>query len=155
MSRESDNLLKQLELENGGTIEWRTYAFLMSIKNRSIVSKGGLLYIVNGDLIFEDFESDRPIYRVIGTKQKTYQKTKLKAPLASIVDVQMMTRSNALKALRGKRNLDQINTPNKLQRFLDRTVHAIRFEDESCWFCEMYNTENLSGYLPRYNKEIL
>ncbi len=155
MSSESENLLKQLELENGGKIEWKTYAFLISLNNRSVVSKGGLLYIVDGDLIFEDFESDRPIYRVIGTKQKTYQKTKLKAPLASIVNVQIMTRTNALKTLRGKRNLDELKTPNKLQRFLDRTVHAIRFEDESCWFCEMYTTENLSGYLPRYNKEIL
>src|SRR6056297_3118654 len=103
MSSESENLLKQLELENGGKIEWKTYAFLISLNNRSVVSKGGLLYIVDGDLIFEDFESDRPIYRVIGTKQKTYQKTKLKAPLASIVNVQIMTRTNALKTLRGKR----------------------------------------------------
>lgn len=147
MSTESDKLLKKLELENGGKIVWKTYAFLMSQGERQIVSKGGLLYIVNGELIFEDFESDRPIYRIIGTKRSSYQKTKLKAPLTSIVALQSMTRSNALKVLRGKRNLDQLKAAGKLQRLLDRTVLAIRFDDESCWFCEMYNSEGLNGYL--------
>ena len=149
MSSESDNLLKQLESENGGKILWKTYAFLMSRNERQILTKGGLLYIVDGELIFEDFESDRPIYRVIGTKRKTYQKTKLKAPLTSVVELQPMTRSNALKVLRGRRKLDQVKAPGALQRLIDRTVHAIRFDDDSCWFCEMYNSEELNGYLTR------
>lgn len=150
MSTESDNLLRKLELENGGKIIWKTYAFLMSRNERQVVQKGGLLYIVDANLIFEDFESDRPIYRVIGTKRKAYAKTKLKAPLTSVVALQAMTRSNALKVLRGKRNLDQIKPPGKFQRMLDRTVHAICFEDGSCWFCEMYNSEDLNGHLARY-----
>src|SRR6056297_1835732 len=147
MNSESDTLLRHLEHENGGKIEWKTYAFLMSLNNRSIDSKGGLLYIVNGDLIFEDFESDRPIYRVIGTKRPTYQKTKLKVPLSAIAQIQPITRSQALKALRGSRNIDQLKPPNRLQRLLDRTVQVIRFKDESCWFCEMYNPEDLNGFL--------
>lgn len=149
MSNESDNLLRQMELENGGKIEWKTYAFLMSRNDRTIVTKGGLLYIVDGALIFEDFESDRPIYRVIGSKRNAYQKTKLKAPLASIVELKPMTRSNALKVLRGTRNLEHVKPPSKLQQLIDRTVHAIRFDDESCWFCEMYDSTNLNGYLSR------
>jgi hypothetical protein len=149
MSTESDNLLRQLEIENGGEIKWKTYAFLMSRNDRTIITKGGLLYIVDGVLIFEDFESDRPIYRIIGTKRNAYQKTKLKAQLNSIVELKPMTRSNALKVLRGTRNLDRVKPPRKLQQLIDRTVHAIRFDDESIWFCEMYDTENLNGYLSR------
>ena len=149
MSTESDNLLKQLELENGGKIKWKTYAFLMARNDRTIVTKGGLLYIVDGVLIFEDFESDRPIYRVIGTKRNAYQKTKLKAQLSSVVEVKPMTRTNALKVLRGTRTLEQVKPPRKLQLLIDRTVHAIRFDDESYWFCEMYDPTNLNGYVSR------
>ncbi len=147
MENQTDKLLQQLEFENGGSLEWKTYAFLLAENNRQIVTKGGLLYIVNGVLIFEDFESDRPIYRILGAKRTTYKKTKLKGDLSSITLFKKITRRDALRVLRGKSTIEQVMSPNKLQSLFDRTVHAIQFEDNSIWFCEIYDTEKLQEAL--------
>lgn len=154
MDDQSNKLTKQLELENGGPLEWKTYAFLIAGKDRQILTKGGLLYIVGKTLIFEDFESDRPIYRIISTKHNIYKKTKKTASLDSITALKEISHRDALKILRGKRTLGQVTTPGKFKRFIDRTVHAVQFNDGNVWFCEMYDTKNLEDYLiPRRKYE--
>ncbi|GEM_PF-1824127 len=154
MDNQSNKLTKQLELENGGPLEWKTYAFLLAGKDRQILTKGGLLYIVQGTLIFEDFESDRPIYRIISTTRTPYKKTKKTASLDSITLLKEISRRDALKILRGKRTLAQVTTPGRFKRFLDRTVHAVQFNDGTVWFCEMYDTKNLEDYInPRREYE--
>ncbi|HKK66475.1 MAG TPA: hypothetical protein VJ967_11540 [Clostridia bacterium] len=149
MSSETTDFLKRLELENGGTLEWKTYAFLLQQQNSRIITKGGLLYIVGNNLVFEDFASERPINRLIGSSHKTYKKTKLHAALDSVTALQPVARRDAVRVLQGKRSIEQVKSPHKLQRFIDRTVYAIHFADKSVWFCEMYETGNLDSFLPR------
>jgi hypothetical protein len=85
VTSESDKFLRKLEIENNGPILWKTYAFLLAREGRGTESLGGLLYIVGGSrgntaenrLIFEDFESERPYFLVLGARRKAYKKTKL------------------------------------------------------------------------------
>jgi len=149
MSNETTDFLRRLELENEGTLEWKTYAFLLQEHNSRIITKGGLLYIVGGKLIFEDFASERPINRLIGSSRNTYRKTKLYAALDSITALQPVARRDAVRVLQGKRSIQQLKSPHKFQRLIDRTVYAVHFDDGSVWFCEMYDTGNLDSFLPR------
>ncbi|MDZ7795018.1 MAG: hypothetical protein U5P10_15390 [Spirochaetia bacterium] len=131
------------------SLEWKTYAFLLQQHNGRIMTKGGLLYIVGSNLIFEDFASERPINRLIGSSRSTYKKTKLYAALDSVTALQPVARRDAVRVLQGKRSIEQVKSPHKLQRLIDRTVYAIHFADKSAWFCEMYDTGNLDSFLPR------
>ena len=149
MSSDTTDFLKRLELENEGALEWKTYAFLLQEQNSRIITKGGLLYIVGRNLIFEDFASERPINRLIGSSRNTYKKTKLHAALDSVTALQPVARRDAVRVLQGKRSIEQLNSPHKLQRLIDRTVYAVHFADKRVWFCEMYDTSNLDRFLPQ------
>lgn len=149
MNSETTDFLKRLELENKGTLEWKTYAFLLQEHNSRIITKGGLLYIVGNSLIFEDFASERPINRLIGSSRNTYKKTKLSAALDTVTALQPVARRDAVRVLQGKRSIEQLKSPHKLQRLIDRTVYAVHFADEGVWFCEMFDTGNLDSFLPQ------
>jgi len=149
MTPESDELLKQLEHENGGPILWRTYAFLLTQEGRRIGSLGGLLYIVGDRLIFEDFESQRPYYLVLGARRKTYRKTKLQAPIDSVTSLTPLSRSDAQRVMEGKISLDEVKVPSGIRKFLDRTVHALRFTEGDPWFCELFDPAGLGDFLKK------
>lgn len=155
MNSESEELLRKLEIENGGPILWKTYAFLMTREGRRIGSLGGLLYIVGGigvdtagsRLIFEDFESQRPYYLVLGARRKTYKKTKLQVPVNSISSLMPLTRGDAQRVIMGKIPLDEVKPPSGLHKFLDRTVHAVLFTNGEPWFCELFDPKGLEEQL--------
>src|SRR6056297_1444719 len=147
MTPESNELLEQLERENGGPIKWRTYAFLLNREGSKIDGIGGLLYIVGDRLIFEDFESQRPRYLVLGSRRKTYTKTKLQVSLDSITSFMPLTRGDALRVMEGKIPLEEVKPPTGIRKLLDRTVHVLRFTEGDPWFCELFDPEGLEDFL--------
>ncbi|MEA1910705.1 MAG: hypothetical protein U9N32_03395, partial [Spirochaetota bacterium] len=56
MDEESNKLLAKMELENGGKLEYRTYAQFLGKAGEGTKNLGGLLFFVGDRLIFEDFE---------------------------------------------------------------------------------------------------
>lgn len=167
MKSESEELLRNLEIENGASILWKTYAFLITREGRRTGSLGGLLYIAgdrernsgelpgggtgntgaDGRLIFEDFESQRPYYLVLGARRKTYKKTKLQAPIDSITSLIPLTHGDAQRVIEGKLSLSNVSPPAGLRKLLDRTVHAITFTEGEPWFLELFDPKGLQNYL--------
>jgi hypothetical protein len=155
VTSESDKFLRKLEIENNGPILWKTYAFLLAREGRGTESLGGLLYIVGGSrgntaenrLIFEDFESERPYFLVLGARRKAYKKTKLQAPLNSIISFKALTRGDAQRIVGGKISLDEVKPPSGLRKLLDRTVYALSFTEREPWFCELFDPSGLENYL--------
>ncbi|MCD6396152.1 MAG: hypothetical protein J7L71_01310 [Spirochaetaceae bacterium] len=56
MDEENNKLLAKMELENGGKLEYRTYAQFLGKSGEGTKNLGGLLFYVGDMLIFEDFE---------------------------------------------------------------------------------------------------
>ncbi len=137
--------LANLERKSGGTIEWKTYAFYMGKTGGSPESLGGLLYRVGDSLIFEDFESSRPLLKL--SKPKPYEKTRFFIPLSSIREIRPLSAGVAKKLIRGAKLLESASPLTGLERFLFKRVNAVITEEGEAYFFELYDREGLAREL--------
>ena len=146
MSKTDDDaaaFIRALEEQNGGRLEWKSYAFYMGTSGyNDSVTLGGLIYVVAGKLVFEDFEKENPLSRLIGRK-KEYQKFKIEAPLSSIRELRSVSASDAKRTIRGKTEAAELSVLTGLRKIIERRSEAVIFDDGSAWFFEMYETEGL------------
>ncbi len=150
MTSDSQELLTKLEKENGAPVSWRTYAFLMVPGGNRSGTIGGLLYIAGDRIVFEDFESERTVYSLFIRRRSAYKKYKITALISSIRAVKLTTQRYAGQVLRGKLLPSDLPELNRLQRLFGRTIHMIHFDDDSTWFCEIYDRRGLEQYLKEH-----
>ena len=137
--------LANLERKSGGSIEWKTYAFYMGKTGGSPESLGGLLYRVGDSLIFEDFESSRPLLKL--SKPKPYEKTRFFLPVSSIREVRPVAAGIAKKLIRGSKTLDTASPLTGFERFLFKRVEALITEEGEAYFFELYDRDGLAREL--------
>jgi len=147
MDSESQELLKQLEEENGSPLLWRTYAFFLVPGKGPGDMAGGLLYIAGNKIIFEDFPPANRTYHLFLRRRKEYTKYKVTAPIETVEKVQEITMGLAQGILRGKISPGEIPKLNLTQRLFKRTMHMVLFRDGSSWLCELYDYQGLKKYI--------
>jgi hypothetical protein len=142
----AEDLLRALEQKSGGPITWKTYAFYMGKTGGSVQTIGGLLYRVKDSLIFEDFESSRPMIRIF-TKRKEYQKTRFIIPVSSVTEVRPVAAGMAKKVINGRRTPEQAVSLTGIERYLFKRVEALITDDDQAYFFELYDREGLAREL--------
>lgn len=139
--------LRSLEEQNGGPLEWKSYAFYMGASgDEAPVSLGGLIYAVAGKLIFEDFERENPLTKLFG-KKREYHKFKIEASLSSVRELRAVSASDAKQTIRGKVKADTLSHLSGMRKLLQKRTEAIIFSDGSAWFFEMYEADGLKKLL--------
>ena len=88
------------EKEKGGKIRFFTFATLLGQSGDTAVNLGGLLYIIDGTIIFEDFEKDNWLYKILNRKKK-YEKTEMDLKTNDIVEVRIVSKNTALNCISG------------------------------------------------------
>ena len=145
--QDTESFLRTLEEENGGPLEWRTYAFFIGASgDLNPRSLGGLIYVAAGKIAFEDFERENSLMKLIGRK-KTYEKFKIEAPLSSIEELRSVSASGAKRVILGKDEARGLAIPSGIGKFVSRRTEAVIFRDGSAWFFEMYDREGLRQLL--------
>ncbi|MFO7849961.1 MAG: hypothetical protein R6V67_08375 [Spirochaetia bacterium] len=147
--KDTETFLADLEEQNGGPLEWRTYAFLLGVSgDNNPRSIGGLLYAVAGKLIFEDFERENALLSLLGRRKK-YEKFKIEAPLASILELRTIAAGDARKVINGKTEAAAPPVLSGARRIIEKQTEEVIFKDGTAWFFEMYDKEGLEHILKR------
>lgn len=147
--QDTQTFLRNLEEQNGGPLEWKTYAFFVGESgDENPRSLGGLIYVVAGKLVFEDFERENSLIRLIGKKKK-YEKFKVETPLINIREVRAVAASDARRTVRGKAEAGELPALSGIRKILEKRMEAVIFEDGTAWFFEMYDREGLKNVLAK------
>jgi hypothetical protein len=140
-----EEFLAALERKSGGPITWKTYAFYMGKTGGTPLTLGGLFYRVGDSLIFEDFESGRPLLKL--TKPKPYSKTRFFIPVSSVREVRPVAAGSAKKVIKGRREIEETPVLSGFERFIFKRVEALITVENEVYFFELYDREGLSKEL--------
>ncbi len=149
MDNETNELLQKLETENNGKVAYKTYSLFLGQTGKGEKNLGGLLYIVNDRVIFEDFERQGGMLQLLIKKKETYEKTKFSFERSSISRINSVTRSSALKAVRYGTNPAGIKPASGITKFLSRTLTQIFMNDGSAYYFELFDEKNFKLFIQR------
>ncbi|MBN2324498.1 MAG: hypothetical protein JXQ30_12245 [Spirochaetes bacterium] len=88
------------EKEKGGKVRFFTFATLIGKSHDAAVNLGGLLYIIDNTVIFEDFEKDNWIYKIMNRK-RSYEKTEFDLKVDDIAEIKLVSKNAALNCISG------------------------------------------------------
>ncbi len=148
MDEENNNkLLAKMELENGGKLEYRTYAQFLGKSGEGTKNLGGLLFCVGDRLIFEDFERQSSTILLLFRKRDKYVKLKFQVALSEIERLNLVNLSTAVKAVKYKKNPRQIKEVSTIRRLLFRNVTQILLKDGSAFYFEIFDLKGFNKFI--------
>jgi len=148
MDEENNNkLLAKMELENGGKLEYRTYAQFLGKSGEGTKNLGGLLFYVGNRLIFEDFERQSSTLLLLFRKKSEYVKLKFQINLSEIERLNLVNLSTAVKAVKYKKDPGQIKEVSTIRRLLFRNVTQILLKDGSAFYFEIFDLKGFNKFL--------
>ena len=147
MDEESNKLLAKLELENGGRLEFRTYAQFIGNSGEKTKNLGGLFFFVGDRLIFEDFERQSSSLMLLFRKRSEYVKLKFQISASEIERIDLVTLSQAIKAIKYNRDPGRLTGVSGLQKILFRNVTQILLKDGSAYYFEIFDLKGFTAFM--------
>ena len=100
IDNESRQFWEEREKEKGGKISFFTFATFLGRSGDKQLNLGGLLYLINKTLTFEDFEKENWLLKILNRK-KEYEKTELEIKKDDIVETKLVSKNTALNCISG------------------------------------------------------
>lgn len=133
---DSSKFWEEREKLKGGKVSYFTFAtFLGRSKDRAL-NLGGLLYIIDSTMIFEDFEKDNWMFKIL-TKKKTYEKTEFDIQKNDIVETKLVSKNTALNCISGIIEDTDTKPLGGLQHLLYQKVFQLRLKGGHSLFFEI------------------
>lgn len=149
MDEESNKLLAKMELENGGKLEYRTYAQFLGKSQEGTKNLGGLLFFVGDRLIFEDFERQSSSMLLLMRKKKGYVKLKFQITVDEIERINLVNLSQAIKVVKYNKDPKNLTEIPTLLRLLFRNVTQILLKDGSAYYFEIFDLKGFNAFISR------
>lgn len=150
---DAENLLHKLEQENGGPIRFRTYCVLYGYSDGTWLNRGGLLYIVDDKLIFEDFESEPTgLGAFFRKKKEVFEKLKTYQLITDITGMRYVRSSPVKKLLPRKTPVKQLPELTKWKKILFQSLLEISFAHAPSWYAEILNDKQLITFIEETDK---
>lgn len=148
---ESEQFKSEREEKFGGKIRYMTYATLIGeAGSGSKKSKGGILYIINDTLYFEDFERQNALMALMGQKEK-YSKTEFSVDLQEISLIKEIREKNASDCVYGIVNENEIlPTTRGLMSLFFKSVIQLKFNDRPSLFFDFLDREGMISIVNEY-----
>jgi hypothetical protein len=97
---ESRQFWEEREKEKGGKVSFFTFATFLGRSGDKQLNLGGLLYLINKTLTFEDFEKENWLLKILNRKRE-YEKTKFEIKKDDIVETKLVSKNTALNCISG------------------------------------------------------
>ncbi|MDA3941109.1 MAG: hypothetical protein PF693_17665 [Spirochaetia bacterium] len=152
MDEESNKLLAKMELENGGKLEYRTYAQFLGKSGEGTKNLGGLLFFVGNRLIYEDFERQSSTMFLLFRKKKEYVKLKFQISTDDIERINLVNLSQGLKVVKYNKDPKNLTEISTLRRVLFRNVTQILLKDGSAYYFEIFDLKGFNTFMSLQNK---
>jgi len=124
------------EKEKGGEVEFFTFATYLGRSSERSAAFGGLLYIINKKIYFEDFEKESWLLRLMGKKRK-YEKTEFSIDINDITKTKVTSRNSALGCIEGYVNADETKTLSLLLKIISKPIVQMTLSNGSAIFFEI------------------
>ncbi len=148
MDQETEKLLKRMEEENGGTIVFKTYCQLYGFSDGTNLHLGGLLYVVNGKLIFEDFEKQPGLLDLFGNKRKSsYEKFKTFRLLSDLDNIRYVKATSVKRVLAGKADASKLPEATGIEKVFSQTLLELSFRNQSNWYIELLQDKDFLQFM--------
>ncbi len=144
---ENSKMLAKMELENGGRLEYRTYALLTGKSGEKTKNTGGLLFFVGDRLIFEDFESEGSSLSLLFRKKPKYEKLKFQIQAKDIKRIDLIALSQASKAIKYNAPPENFRKVTGLRKLLFRNVTQILLKDGSAFYFEIFDIKGFTAFM--------
>ncbi len=147
MDSEVNNFLRQLEEENGGKVTFRTYALYLGFSGEGVKNLGGLFYMVDDRVIFEDFEKEGGLLGLLVKRKSNYEKTKFSFPAGDIDNIFTVKRSSAVKSVQGRIEPSRIQPASGFAKIIRRSVTQILLEDGRAYYFELLDEKAFKDFI--------
>ncbi len=147
MDEESNKLLAKMELENGGKLEYRTYAQFLGKSGEGTKNLGGLLFFVGDRLIFEDFERQSSSMLVLVRKKKEYVKLKFQISTVDVERINLVNLSQGIKVVKYNKDPKNLTEISALRRLIFRNVTQILLKDGSAYYFEIFDLKGFNTFM--------
>ena len=127
---------EEREKMRGGKVSFFTFATFLGRSNDKALNLGGLLYIIDGKIFFEDFEKDNWLFKILSRK-KTYEKTEFDIKRDDIVETRIVTKNMALNCISGIIEDSDTKPLGGLQAALFQKVFQLRLKSGYSLFFEI------------------
>jgi len=142
VNEEAKKFWEEKEKIYGEPVKFYTFATFLGRSGGESVHLGGLIYIINKNLCFEDFERDNWFSKLI-TKDKKYEKTEFSIELDSIEKIQLVTKSSSIKCILGYIKDNETKIVKGFGRFILQPVTQIKLRDGNSYFFETMRQKEL------------
>ncbi len=147
MDEESNKLLAKMELENGGKLEFRTYAQFLGKSGDTTKNLGGLFFFVGDRLIFEDFERQGGSLMLLFRKRAEYVKLKFQITASDIERIDLVNLSQAVKVVKYNSDPKRLTEISGLRKILFRNVTQILLKDGSAYYFEIFDLKGFTVFM--------
>jgi hypothetical protein len=100
VENEAKKFWEEKEAEKGGKVTFYTFATFLGRSSDRQLTNGGLIYIIDDRIYFEDFEKENWLMKLIARKQ-TYEKTEFSIKMEDISLTKIVSRNSALNCIGG------------------------------------------------------
>ena len=149
MDEESNKLLAKMELENGGKLEYRTYAQFIGKSGEKTKNLGGLFFFVGDRLIFEDFERQSSSLSLFFRKKGEYVKLKFQMSASDIERIDLVNLSQAVKVIKYNSDPRHLTEIYGLRKILFRNVTQILLKDGSACYFEIFDVKGFTAFMSK------
>ena len=150
MDEESNKLLAKMELENGGKLEYRTYAQFIGKSGDKTKNLGGLFFFVGERLIFEDFERQSSSLSLMFRKKIEYVKLKFQITASEIERIDLVNLSQAIRVIKYNADPKHLTGVYGLQRLVFRNVTQILLKDGSAYYFEIFDLKGFTAFMSEH-----
>lgn len=127
---------KEKEVRFGGKAEYKVFARFLGDTLRGPNELTGLIYIIAGQLVFEDFEKQPGfLASLIKKKKETYQKTEIILDIREIRDMKNVSQGSAKLRLAG--NEKETEALTGIKKFFAVGIHQFTMAGGESYFFEI------------------
>jgi len=133
---EARKFWEEKEAEKGGKVTFYTFATFLGRSSDRQVTNGGLVYIIDDKIFFEDFEKDSWLVKLIARK-KQYEKTEFIIKKGDISLSRIVTRNSALNCIAGFCESQETKELSVFMKLFAKPVVQIMMKTGSSLFFDM------------------
>ncbi|HEB30848.1 MAG TPA: hypothetical protein ENI15_08250 [Spirochaetes bacterium] len=135
-SVESENFWAEKEKEKGGKVRFFTFATFIGNTGGRPATLGGLLYLIDERLYFEDFEKDNWFAKIVSSK-KNYEKIELEIDSKDIEEIKTISKSTALNCIAGIIKDEDTKPVSIVTKALFQSIVQIRMKNSISYFLDI------------------
>ena len=149
--KDAEQFKSEREKQFGGKIDYMTYTTLIGRASAGkVVHRGGLLYLINETLYFEDFEKTGGLM-VLFNQKEDYTKTEFSIELSEISIVKEIKEKNAVSCVQGFVNEHEILPAKKgIFSLFSKVVLQVLVGNQPSVFIDLLDKDGFVSLINEY-----